>query len=497
MTCLILPPLTFLAKTLGCRTNQAEIETISERLMVYGFRQYTSSTLPLFHSPALIILNTCVVTSKAEKETRKEIRSLRKKYPNAFLVVLGCGVTTREKFNSRLPQANLFIPNENKNNATKLILEVLHLQFRASTTPNDRVNQLKAKWKNKYQVSGRKFIKIQDGCYGGCSFCLTQFVRGKPTSVPLKKIIEEINFWVGKGIKEVILTGINIGLYGNDHSNQRSHLSISLKERPFGTTIADLITKILEETKIERLTFSSIYPEMLTETFLKLVVGNPRITQCFHLSLQSGSQSVLKRMNRKTNLNELIKKLQWIKEKNPFFTFRADIITGFPEETEKEFQETLEFIKNARISFAHIFTYSARKGTPAYEMINVAKRSPSEARSAKEEKWQDLPESLKKERSRKIRTVVEKNRKEEVKKMIGQSLQCLFVRQGKDLWEGITENGWNIRIKNLEFRIKNLKGKISSIKITGFENDYLFGEIVGLPTKGTKTSGISTEPSAF
>ena len=282
--------------------------------------------------------------------------------------------------------------------------------------------------------------------------------------------------------------------------------------------ITNLVKRIINETQITSISFSSIYPEMLTEEFLSLVVGNQRITQCFHLSLQSGSQTVLERMNRKTNLNELLKKLQWIKSKNPFFTFRADIISGFPNETEQEFQETLDFIKNAKISFAHVFTFSPRKGTTAYQMI-------------KTKQWQDLPEKTKKERAKKIKIAVEEIGKKEAEKIIGQTMDCLIIKKvnchsenfylsfratpmdirgvekslspanyttkerdpstplrlrsesvGMTQWEGITENGILVRARDRVRVEKRLKGKILPIKITGFEKNYSVGEINSLPT---------------
>lgn len=373
---------------------------------------------------------------------------------------------------------------------------------------------------NKYTLSGRKFIKIQDGCNQGCSFCITQFVRGKPTSASPEKVIKEINFWANRGIKEIILTGINIGLYGIDNENSPLSFRANKESRGIpskqkrrdpptepalskaeevGMTITNLVNQILKQTKIERISFSSIYPEMLismtgsnpVSKFTEIVVNNSRISQYFHLSLQSGSQTVLERMNRKTNLDQLLKKLQWIKSKNPLFTFRADIIAGFPNETEKEFQETLDFMVNARISSAHVFTYSPRKGTVAFEMI-------------KSKKWQDLSESVKKERAEKIRTVVEKTRGKEAKRLITKVFNCLIVKRTPNGYEGITENGWPIRIsiKKPSFakatagkQVLCIKGKILPVKITGYKKDQLLGEIVDLPTKGTKTSGIPTLPS--
>ena len=566
----IVSPKTFLAYSLGCRTNQAEIEAISLQLTGYGLRQLgegLQTTDYRLQQPDIILLNTCVVTAKAEKETRQKIRELRKKYPQAFLVVLGCGVNAKNKFNTTLPAADLYITNEEKENITEIIYKCivkrdpsisvgmtmdnchpdrtavgggipLSQQLEAQTKVcyynNRRKRSLheacpelaergrdNGNFNNKYIQSGRKFIKIQDGCDGGCSFCLTQFLRGKPTSIPSTQIIEEINFWVKNGIKEIILTGINIGLYHSRHSDQvpptagRVEESLSLtKEEGDPSNLAgitNLIKRILNETQIARISFSSIYPEMLTGDFLAIVVKNPRITQCFHLSLQSGSQTVLERMNRKTDLKELLTKLRWIKKQNPFFTFRADIITGFPDETEKEFQETLNFIKKAKISSVHLFHFSVRPDTKAGQMI-------------KSGKWSEVPPAIKKQRAEKIKIAVEEIGKKEAEKMIGRTMGCLIVKKvnchsersagwrrvekslspanyttkerdpsteftpseieglGMTQWEGITENGILVRARDRVRVEKRLKGKILPIKITGLEKNYLVGEIKSLPT---------------
>lgn len=430
----IVTPKTFLAYSLGCRTNQAEIETISQQLIDRGFQPAKKDK-----QPDIVLLNTCIVTQKAEKETRQKTRELQQKYPKSLLVVLGCGVTAREKFKISFPEANLFISNEEK----KRTVEIIEYKFcsTVSTTKNN--------FENKYILSGRKFIKIQDGCDKYCTYCITCHLRGKPFDISPIKVIKEINFWVERGTKEIILTGINLGLYHD---------------------ITVLLKKILIETKIERISFSSIYPEMLTDDFIKTVVGSPRISQYFHLSLQSGSSSVLKRMNRKTDLKELLKKLNRIRKQNPLFTFRADLIVGFSDETEKEFQETIDLIRKARISFTHIFPFSPRKGTIASEMI-------------KNKKWDEIAKDIKNERVEKIRNVVEKVRNNEAKLMIDHLFQCLIVRRKNGQWEGLIENGWLILVRSARSKIQSYKGKILPARITGFDGTYLLGEITSLPTK--------------
>lgn len=510
----ILSPKTFTTYSLGCRTNQAEMESISLQLTAKGLASFplcNSATLRLCNFPDIVLLNTCVVTQKAEKETRQKIRELRKKYPKSFLVVLGCAVTAKENFNINLPEANLFISNKEKLNLLNIFSHIFQNSPQTKSKSwyeniDDRRQKLTTLSLNKYQSSGRKFIKIQDGCDKFCSYCLTCHLRGKPTSISPEKIIEEINFWVEQGVKEIILTGTNIGLYGKDLLFTTANKNTCYSNRVCRVTNTTFLSnKILSETKIKRISFSSIYPEMLTDDFIKLVTNNPRISQFFHLSLQSGSQTVLKRMNRKTDLSRLKQTLSRIKAENPFFTFKADIIAGFPNETEKEFRETLNFIKEAKISFVHSFLFSTRPGVVLEGFL-------------KSGKWKEAPLTIKKQRAERLRKVVEEIRKEEAQKMIGIITNCLIVRKtpssfrasevsrgipffgkmlerdpsisvgmtkgqnGMTTWEGITENGWPIKMYNVKCTIYNLKGKILPVKISDFKNDQLFGEIISLPT---------------
>ncbi|RJR24346.1 MiaB/RimO family radical SAM methylthiotransferase [Candidatus Microgenomates bacterium] len=441
MTNSILSPKTFKSYSLGCRTNQAEIEAINMRLADCGLRQGKIGEVP-----NLILLNTCVVTQKAEKETRKKIRRLKRLYPGSLLVVLGCGVTAREKFKITLPEADLFISNKDKDRVISLIEE----NYSSYLNKNPKIDL-----ENKYVLSGRKFIKIQEGCANFCTFCITSLLRGKPKSTPPDEIIKEINFWLSKGVKEIILTGINISLYGKD-----------LKKK---TDLRQLIKKILNETGVERITLSSIYPEVLTKEFVSLILGSPRTTKSFHLSIQSASESVLERMGRNKNLNKLKKTLKEIKKKDPSFTFRADFIAGFPEETNEEFSKTLSFIKETSISFAHVFTFSKRKGTKAYQNI-------------KEEKWQEVSEDIKKQRAKGINEAVSKNKKKEAKNLINTIQETLIVRKTKGGFEGLTKNNWPIKIKtmNHEQGTMEIKGQILPVKITDFESDQLLGEIFSL-----------------
>lgn len=483
----IVPKMNFITYSLGCRTNQAELEDISLQLTDYGLRQghATGPNLqPL--TPNLVLINTCMVTSKAERETRKAIRHLKKLYPQAKIVVLGCAVTAKDKFKIDLPKADLLISNEEKQKSVQIILDFVKKYSASiiSVANNDSLYcysnnvchlvdlKIKTNLKSNYEESGRKFIKIQDGCSNCCSFCITTHLRGEPRSEEPEKIIDLINELTNLKIKELILTGINIGQYGVD-----------LKPR---TSIWALVDRIVKETKVERLTLSTVYPEMLYglrtvlchRTVLCNATRNPRFTKCFHLALQSGSPSVLMRMNRPTDLKKLLKATIEIRKIQPDFTFRADVIAGFPDETEEEHEETLNFIRQAKISFAHVFPYSPRIGTVAYQMIQ-------------QKKWRDLPMEVKRRRAREIRLLVGRLSSELSGGMVGKTYRVLVVREVGEKLEGITDNGWKVIVQNSKCKVQNQiqsskftklnKGNFTEVKITGYKNGQLLGEILSLP----------------
>lgn len=421
--------LTFLTYSLGCRTNRAEINQIAKELTEYGF-------IASERNPDVILVNTCVVTAKAERETRKVIRRFRRLYSRSFLVVLGCGVDAKQKLKISLPKANFFVENLKKQDTAKLIAKYFHLS---------KTRQFS--FRDKYFLSGRALLKIQEGCDHFCSYCIVPFLRGKPKSFLSKVIISQIKHLEKQGIREIILTGTNLALYGKDLNPE--------------TNLAKLLKKILKETKIERITLSSIEPDLVNKKFVKLFLTNQRLSPYFHLALQSGSPPVLQRMGRKTNLKKLLDFLLFTKERVPEFTFRADILVGFPGETEKEFKETIDFIKKAKISFAHIFPYSLRPRTGASFWIERGV-------------LEDLPKGVKKQRVKILQSVVEKIRLQEGKKLIGKTLPCLFIQKENQFWQAIASNSWSVKICTQK---KNLRGEIRKIKVAGAEKDFLVGRL--------------------
>jgi len=420
---------TFKTLFLGCRTNQAEIENIQKDLIKSGFKIAKSSS-----SPDVIIVNTCIVTKKAENETRRIIKQFKRKYPNAFLVVIGCGGEAKIKKIIDLPKANLYLSNKEKEKIDKILKEKFPFK------PSPPVN-----FQTKFEQVGRALIKIQEGCNHRCSYCIVPFVRGKSKSIPEEKIAEEINQLKTK-IKEAILVGTAISQWGRDLKPQKNLL--------------DLLKYLLEKTSVPKITLSSLDPEILDEKFTRFFAQENRLSPFLHLSLQSGSLKVLRDMGRKLNFNQLNKSIQLIKQKRPEFVLRADIIVGFPTETEEDLKKTIQLIKKIKIAFAHVFPFSPRPKTLAFEKI-------------KKGEWQDMPKEIKRRRSKIIRKETEKIKKEIANNLKGKILNCLiFNKINNNFWKGIAENSFPIKIKGRKIQ----QGELIKAKIKNFKKGFLYVE---------------------
>ena len=420
----------FLIQTFGCRVNQAESKKIQEDLINKGFIPLDTKNKT---TPDLIILNTCAVTKKAEHETRQAINHFERTFPKAFLVATGCAVEAQKKLGIKLPAADLFIGNLDKEKIPQII---------ASCFPH--FPEKKKTFQNK-EAPVREWVKIQDGCRQYCSFCIVPLLRPNLQSKPPKEIIKEINQLAGQGVQEVVLCGINLAAFGQD---LRPNLNLN-----------DLINLILTKTKIPRLSLSSLTPNLITpsliETYLKDHQQEKRLSTYFHLALQTGSPRLQQLMNRpKTDLNKTKKLLQYIKQEIPEFNLRADILVGFPGETEEDFRQTLQYIEETRIAFAHTFRFSARPGTAAGKMIERGL-------------WKEISPEVKKERSQKVRALTKKIRQEEGEKLVGKKLNCLILGKKDGDWQGLTENFWEIEINASQ----KLAPKIIPVEITGLIGD--------------------------
>ncbi|MFN5351810.1 MAG: tRNA (N(6)-L-threonylcarbamoyladenosine(37)-C(2))-methylthiotransferase MtaB [Alphaproteobacteria bacterium] len=325
--------------TFGCRLNSYESEVIKNKLEGKGVDDF-------------IIFNTCAVTKEAENKAKQSIRKFRRANPNKKIVVTGCSAQINPKQYEGLAEVDLVIGNEEK------FKEESYNSLFQENTEKVLVNDIMAvKETALHLISGfenkaRAFVQVQNGCNHRCTFCIIPFARGNSRSVPLPQIIQQIKLLVEQGYSEVVLTGVDITDYGLD--------------LPTKTTLSQMLKRLFAAVpELPRLRLSSIDVAELDNDFFSLIKNEPRLMPHLHLSLQAGDDLILKRMKRRHNRNQVIEFCQKAKELRHDMVFGADIIAGFPTESEKAFENSLKIIDEASLTYLHVFPYSEREGTPA------------------------------------------------------------------------------------------------------------------------------------
>jgi len=405
--------------TFGCKVNQIESRELVSQFCKLGFK------IVGYDKPAdIFIFNFCSVTKKAENQCWQKVRSIIVKNPSAKIYITGC------LMEQKIKAANIFYLKKEK------ILNRLKNIIKESTFRAEGSKQKSLKQKRYYNKT-RGFIKVQDGCKNFCTYCIVPYLRNKLKSKKAAAVVKEIKNLEKEGLKEVVISGIHLSLWQDS-----------------GFRLKDLIKKIFEETKIPRIRISSLHPNEVTSEFLNLF-KNPRFCRHLHLSIQNGSNRILKLMGRhytKKQILDLIKKIRKIDHN---FGISADIIVGFPGETEKDFEQTLDLVKKAEFSRVHIFKYSKRPGTLAEKMPNQVDKK------TKEKRFWTLKRAIRK-------TALSFN-----KKQIGKILPVFFEQRKEGYWLGYSPNYSLCKAKSQ----KNLQGKILAAKGLKAFSDYL---IVGL-----------------
>ena len=322
--------------TIGCRLNQAEIESLARQ-----FRQAGHEIVASAAEADLAVINTCTVTSNAASDSRAAIRRASR-LGAGEVVVTGCWATLEPDKAAGLPGVRMIVPNPQKERLAADLLGQPQEFFDLEPLARQPIPGLHART--------RAFIKAQDGCDNACTFCITTLARGASRSRPVQNILADVRSALAGGVKEIVLTGVHLGSWGLDFTIPQ-HLT-------------DLISTLLAQTSVPRLRLSSLEPWDLDADFFSLWQDG-RLCRHLHLPLQSGSETVLKRMARKTTPGAFATLLQAARDAIPQLAVTTDIIVGFPGETQAEFCETLEFIKSMNFAGGHVFTYSARPGTPA------------------------------------------------------------------------------------------------------------------------------------
>ena len=419
--------------TLGCKVNSYETDAISDLFVKRG-----ASIVNIEEEFDACIINTCSVTNQATAKSRKMIRNAIKHNPNAIIAVIGCYSQMAPEEIDAINGVDIVLGNIDKSSVVDLVYE----KVKEHKIINRVTNILNYReFENLSPISfskTRAFLKIEDGCNNFCSYCIIPYTRGPIRSKPYQDVINEINKIVENGYKEVVLTGIHTGKY-NDN----------------GVDFTNLVKMILEQTKIERLRISSIELNELTDEFLLMLKNDMRLARHLHIPLQAGSNHVLTMMNRHYSREEFIKRVKMIQEIDESISITTDIIVGFPEETNSDFNDTLDLCKTVGFAKIHAFPFSLRKGTKA-------------------ENLKPVKDSVKTERMNQI-LELDNILEDEFRQKFINSLHYVIIETVKNGYlVGHTSNYLEVLLPFKE----NYVGKMVKIKIIEYKHDKLFGVII-------------------
>lgn len=320
----------FTVATLGCRTNQYESAAYAKQLREMGYVEAKE-----MEEADICVVNTCTVTEGADRSSRHQIRLLSRKHPKAKIVVTGCLADRLPEEINAMPEVDIVVPNKNKENLLKQVLPEEEL-------PEFAIDQ--------FGGHTRAFVKVQDGCNSFCTYCIIPYVRGRSRSRDVDSILREVESLVANGYKEVVITGVNVGDFDGNGQN---------------VSLAELVRLIDGVKGLQRLRISSIDPDEVDDALLSAVIDGKTTCHSMHIVLQSGSNAILKRMNRKYTAQMFMESIDRLKSASKDFTFTTDIIVGFPGETESDFTDTLDLMEKVKFAKVHMFPYSKRDRTRA------------------------------------------------------------------------------------------------------------------------------------
>ena len=392
--------------TFGCRLNTYESEIIKENLVKSGLQN-------------VAVFNTCAVTKEAEKQARQAIRKLNKQDPTKKIIVTGCAAQNTPEMFANMPEVDKVIGNEEKLSPLHYSLETERVIVNDIMSVKETANHLVKSFEGK----ARAFIQVQNGCDHRCTFCRIPFGRGNSRSVPIGVIVEQVRALTDDGFKEIVLTGVDVTAYGSD--------------LPGSPTFAQMIKRLLSLVpELDRLRLSSIDVAEIDDDLFNLMAYEKRLMPHFHISLQAGDNMILKRMKRRHNREQVIEFCKSLRLIRPEVSFGADIIAGFPTETDEMFENTRSLISEANIQYLHVFPYSEREGTPAARMpqvpVHIRKKRASILR---DEGQKEIEKFFRQNLGKKTRLLVEKNNMAHAENFIPVKLDGEFVSgQLIDAW---------------------------------------------------------------
>lgn len=424
--------------TLGCKVNQYESNAMAQKFIDAGY-----SVCGIKENPDVIIVNTCTVTNIADRKSRHILRKVKEENKNSIVVAVGCYVQVAKEKVDEIEEIDLSLGNVEKKDIVQIVECYIENKKRVEKIIDvNKEKEFLEMGLNTYTEKTRATIKIQDGCNNFCTYCLIPFARGRIRSRSKENVIKEVEQIAKKGIKEVVLTGIHIASYGKENKENNYFL-------------IDLLEDLNKIQGIERIRLGSLEPTIITEEFAKRLSKLEKICNQFHLSLQSGCDETLKRMNRKYTTKQFEEVAKILRKYFKDVNLTTDIIVGFPGETDEEFEQTYNFLKDISFYKMHIFKYSPREGT-------LAQKMPMQVDGNKKE-----------ERSEKLIELSNINQEMYNKKYINKKIMVLFEEKVGDYWEGYTKNYIRVKVKTEE----NLENKLQEVVPIKEEKQILIAKI--------------------
>ena len=414
---------------LGCKVNAYETEAMQEMLEHAGYE-----IVPFQEGADIYVINTCTVTNIADRKSRQMLHRARKMNPDAVVVAAGCYVQAQAEKQVIDPCIDIVLGNNKKQDLLTALqaYEEAHGDLREVSDIN-HTKEYENLHLTKQGEHTRAYIKVQDGCNQFCSYCIIPYARGRVRSRAKEDVVAEVTDLAKNGYQEVVLTGIHLSSYGIDFENEDNLLS--------------LIRAVHEIEGIKRIRLGSLEPRIITEEFVQAIAALPKMCPHFHLSLQSGCNETLKRMNRRYTSEEFYEKCEILRKYFEKPALTTDVIVGFPQETEEEFETTYEFLKKICFYETHIFKYSKREGTKAAVMQG------------------QIPEQIKAKRSARLIELGEKNRRAYEESFLGKTVEVLVEEKsdvnGKEMWTGHTKEYMKIALESE----KNLQNCILNVQI--------------------------------
>lgn len=420
--------------TLGCKVNQYESQAMAQSLEKQGFTIVDSS-----EEADVYVINSCTVTAESDRKTRQAVRKFKKLHPESIVVLTGCMTQAFPEYGEKLDEADIVIGNKSNKMLGEYINQYINgsgrifavdLHKTGDTFTGDTISS--------FRERTRASVKIEDGCNRFCSYCIIPYARGRVRSKPLDELKSEVAELEKNGFSEIVLVGINLSAYGTDWAGN----------------IVDAVKAAASFGGIKRVRLGSLEPDHITDEIIKRLAEIPEFCPQFHISLQSGCDSTLKRMNRHYTSGEYFELCEKLRSAFDGTTLTTDVMVGFPGETQADFENSLAFVEKVGFEKVHVFPYSIRPGTPAAKMADQIEKSEKERRAAI------------------MSTAADKIRKEFLESQIGKTLEVLVEEYHEGFAQGFTKNYTPVKIACGE----NLHGIIKT-EITAVDGDFCIGKI--------------------